>query len=320
MHNLTYDYSQLSSDSVAQLISENYNIGEDIRCHFYVRGLHDNYLVNDGEKYILRIYRNSWRSSEDINFELELLAHLAERKARVAAPRYTKTGNLCFQIDYPEGARKAALFSYAKGFAPGKEISIRQSNLLGATVAEMHQLGSQFETSHHRQPLDVPYLLDESVQVILAFLCTDQQNYVLRLQDSIRRALTALDLEDRTMVFCSGDVNPTNFHINENQEITLFDFDQCGWGYRAFEIAKFIASLHNVAHREEKSKAFIDGYQGIFPITPVEISTIPHFVQVAHLWVMAIHVYNSSHIGYKYLERTFWDQQLAKLKQLELLE
>lgn len=83
------------------------------------------------KKYILRIYRNDWRSEQEVQFELELLAFLGARGAPVSTAVTTKKGELSFVIDSPEGKRMAVLFHYAEGYAPGNEITIAQSTMLG---------------------------------------------------------------------------------------------------------------------------------------------------------------------------------------------
>ncbi|WP_455200300.1 phosphotransferase, partial [Kaarinaea lacus] len=116
---------------------------------------------------------------------------------------------------------------------------------------------------------------------------------------------------------CIGDVNPTNFHINDREAITLFDFDQCGYGYRAFEIGKFMSAIHAVKTKQDISNAFIEGYQQVRQLSDAEMTTIPYYEVISVIWVMAIHAYNVDRIGYKYLEKPFWDRKLGVLRELE---
>ncbi len=157
MEQLKYTYSQLSSHSVCQLATLQYDLPKLICCKFYVLGLHDNYFVEgEHEKFIIRIYRPDWRSEQEIQFELELLAFLGAKDVPVATPLPTKTGGLSFFIDSPEGKRVAALFHYADGYAPANEITIEQSTLLGKAVANVHQVTDTFETTLSRKILDIP--------------------------------------------------------------------------------------------------------------------------------------------------------------------
>ena len=317
---MMYTYSQLSADAVVELLMLHYELLQPIHCQFYVSGLHDNYLIeNGGGRFIFRIYRNSWRTQEAIDFELELLAFLDDRTSRVASPRRSKTGELKILIDCAEGQRAGALFSYAEGLAPGNAITEEESLLLGQTVAAVHEISQSFTTPHSRPALDLPYLLDASIVAIEPFLEPEERNYLQSLRAKLHRVLPELPKEAGVFGICLGDVNSSNFHINSDKHITLIDFDQCGYGYRAFEIAKFISSLQSFESKGRLAKAFIDGYQQVRRLQPEEIQAIPCFELVAIIWVMAIHVYNIDRIGSKYLERPFWEQRLSRLKELDSL-
>ena len=271
-------YSQVSADSVASVLTERYAFTQPIQCKFYVLGLHDNYLVESGaDKYIFRIYRNSWRTQEQIDFELELLAYLTERTSRVAAVLPAKGGELKIPIDCPEGQRLGALFAYAEGIAPGNAIVEEESLLLGQTVAAVHEITQGFDTAHKRPILDNAYLLDASLNTIDPFIEADARNYLHSLQDKLHRVLPDLPRDPGVFGICIGDVNPSNFHINEDKRITLFDFDQCGYGYRAFEIGKFISSLAVSEHKPKIAKAFIDGYLQVRRLDPAELGAIPYY-------------------------------------------
>jgi len=318
MENLKYTYSQLSTNSVSRLIALQYDIPEIIDCKFYVLGLHDNYLIISNHiKYILRIYRNDWRSEQEIQFELELLTFLGKKNAPVATPLLTKTDNLSFTIDSPEGIRIAALFYYADGYAPGKDITLEQSNLLGKTVASVHQIADTFETHLSRQNLDLSYLLDDSIVAIEPYIDLNSQLYLNELKNKLKKTLISRSNNMSVFGICIADINPTNFHINSQNQITLFDFDQCGYGDRCFEIGKYISSIHGTDKKNELSRVFIEGYQSVRNLSAEELTAIPYYEMVSIIWVMAIHAYNANRIGYKYLEKPFWDRRIAIIKKLD---
>ncbi len=315
---LKYTYSQLSSKSICRFVSENYSLTNILRCEFYVLGLHDNYLITcEHKKYILRIYRNTWRNFDEIQFELEWLTYLKNNQARVASPIKTNDNLYSFVIHSPEGERVGALFEYADGYAPGNGVTVEQSMLLGDSIAQIHQLGHEFIPNSSKHTLELEYLLNKSVEAIEPFISRESCNYLYSLRDKIHKNIPCLTTDHGEFGFCIGDVNSTNFHINENNEITLFDFDQCGYGYRAFEIGKFISSIHSLRSKDRISSAFIDGYQMHRKLSADEIRSIPYYELVSVIWVMAIHVYNVDRIGYKYLEKQFWDRKLEVLSELE---
>ena len=317
MENNTYIYSQRSARSVLNLIAMHYDLSSPENCTFYARGLHDNYLLTAGNtKFILRIYRNNWRSTEEIEFELALLRFLGNKGALVAFPLRTRSNELSFLIDSPEGKRSAALFHYAKGNAPGNKLSVKESELLGESVASIHRLAEDFNTPYTRPILEAPYLLDDSINAIEPFLNRDSLAYLKSIQNKLHHALPQISKEQGKFGICIGDVNPTNFHIDE-EILTVFDFDQCGYGYRAFEIGKFISSIHTLKNTNEIANAFLSGYQKVRPLSQDELSAIPYFEMVSVIWVMSINANNADLIGHKWLEQPFWDRKITILKELD---
>lgn len=317
-HCATYIYSQLSAESARQFVASHYRSVDPEWCRFYVLGLHDNYLLKDRDKkYILRIYRNDWRTAESIAFELDLLAFLLDRKAPVAGPVPTADGKLAFTVGSPEGERLAALFYYAEGHAPEEEITTEHCMVLGEAVARVHELSDTFSSKHQRPELDIHHLVDESIGAIRPFLDSDGSAYIDGLRKRLHGNWPKLPKHAGTFGICIGDVNPKNFHVSGRSNVTMFDFDQCGFGYRAFELGKFSASIRTHRQKHELLDAFLSGYRNIRDLGPEEYAAIPYFELVAVFWVMAIHAMNANRIGYKYLEKPFWDRKLQMLRGLE---
>jgi Ser/Thr protein kinase RdoA (MazF antagonist) len=308
-------YSRLSSRWIAEQILPLYPLTRIVRCQYYVFGLHDNYIVEDGEKrYILRIYRNDWRSREEALFELDLLNFLG-KTVPVAFPIATKDGNYCLFVNCPEGERAVALFNFAPGTAPCDQLTVPQSRLLGQATARVHAAADGFSTQYRRQVLDMPYLLDTSIDRITDFVKREDALYLKDIQTKIKANLPALPMHTPEFGVCIGDVNPSNFHITAQQRLTLFDFDQCGYGWRSFDIGKFIASIQTNRQKRQLADAFVQGYINERPLSDDETASIPYFVETAIIWVMAIHVCNAERIGYKFLDDdAFWNRWMSTLK------
>jgi Ser/Thr protein kinase RdoA (MazF antagonist) len=313
-----YVYSQLSAKSVRHLLAANYPLPELTDCRFYMLGLHDNYLVECGRtNYILRLYRNDWRSHSDVLFELELLAYLRTRNAPVAGPVRTAHDELVCRVASPEGERLAALFEYAEGEAVADALCAEDCSRLGRAVASVHALAMPFHTRHVRPILDVAYLLDESIATIEPFVDTAMSQRLREMQTRLHSNLPRLPEAAGVYGICIGDVNPSNFHMRQDKQITLFDFDQCGYGWRAFEIGKFASSIMSHQQKPALLAAFLDGYQQLRELQPAESAAVPYFEMIAIIWVMAIHARNADRIGHKHLARAFWQRKIMKLQELE---
>ena len=253
-----YSYAQLAAPSVLRSVQQQYDLTGLERCKFYARGLHDNYLLeSQQQKYILRVYRNAWRTEEAIRFELDLLRYLGQRGASVSYPISTTSGASCFSIVTPIDQHFAALFPYADGQAPGSAFSVAESLLLGNTVAQIHAASDDFSSPHTRPCLDLAFLVDASIESITPFVDATYLAYLKQLQTRLHQNLPQIPRGQGRYGICIGDVNPTNFHINAQQQITVFDFDQCGFGYRAFEIGKFISAIHLHDQKQELAQAFV---------------------------------------------------------------
>lgn len=313
-----YSYAQLAVPSVLRNVQQQYDLTGLEHCKFYARGLHDNYLLESQQKkYILRVYRNAWRTEEAIRFELDLLCYLGERGASVSYPINTTSGASCFSIVTPIDQHFAALFPYADGQAPGGALSVAESLLLGNTVAQIHAASDDFTSAHTRPCLDLAFLVDASIATIAPFVDATYLAYLKQLQARLHQNLLQISRGQGRYGICIGDVNPTNFHINAQQQITVFDFDQCGIGDRAFEIGKFISAIHLHDKKQELAQAFMDGYQQVRMLNPDELSAIPYYEMVGVIWVMAITANNAELLGHKRVEKAYWEYKYSLLKTLE---
>ncbi|WP_026736501.1 phosphotransferase [Fischerella sp. PCC 9605] len=270
-----------------------YPINKPLSCKLYKRGLNDTYLVETkSQKYILRVYRRGWRNKEEIDFELELLTFLHKSKQPIAYPIARKDGDLTTEITAPEGTRYVAVFSYAPGCAVNEKLNVRQSYLLGEALAKIHISLDSFQSSFSRPALNSEYLLDWSVKAIKLLYNHRKSdiNYLQKEVEKIKIKLKefSLPLSAPAYGICVSDVHSGNAHFNEDNEPTLFDFDQCGYGWRAFDIGKFMHFAMRMKIDVEVRNSFIEGYQDIRKLSKVELASIPVFVKVAHIWVMGI--------------------------------
>ena len=312
-----YYYSRLTSETVSELISQNYDTQAVKSCVFYVYGLHDNYLIQTkDEQFFVRIYRGSWRSAEEINFELELLSFLGSKKQPVPTPLRTKKNDFSFEINCPEGKRRVAVFTYAEGVPPDQNTTEEHIKLLGRTVAKLHNESQHFQSDFKREALSLEFLVDRSLQVIKPFLNKSQSDYLTSVKTVIETNLAELESDESSQVVCVGDVNLTNFHLTKDNKITLFDFDQCGYGQRAFEIGKFFSSIHFHESKEIVKQAFLQGYEEVHKLRVVEKKAIPYYELASVIWVMSIRVDNADKVGHSALDSSYWSRRIGIIEEM----
>ncbi|MEB3227037.1 MAG: phosphotransferase enzyme family protein [Synechocystis sp.] len=311
-------YSALAPHALTHLIFQHYDIEVPKGCRFWHRGLSDIYLVETlGNDYILRISHQHWRKESEIQFELEFLRFLADQDLPVSAPLPTRHGNYSLTINAPEGKRYASLFPYAPGGVAIGDLNKTQGFLLGEMLAQLHQTAQTFTPSAHRSPLTLNYLLDDSLHVIAPFLHhrVDEWRYLIDTCMALKKQLKNIPTHAPFWTICWGDPHSGNVHFTDDNQMMLFDFDQCGMGWRAFDIAKFLqVSLQSGLDRNVRD-AFLTGYSAIAPLSTVEESCLQALTQTAYIWSWAIQVQTLKLSDYSRLQASYFTRRLGRLQQ-----
>lgn len=313
-------YSTPSPEALKRVIQEDYHLGLVTDCKLLYRSVNDTFLVvTQDSKFIFRIYRLGWRKHSEILYELEALLHLDARNVSVSTPILREDGGLVGVIKAPEGPRHVVLFTYAPGKEPTYDIET-ESALYGRAVARVHAQSETFRGSHERFRLDMDHLLDTPVRSIQPFLShrKDDWEYVKRLASKLRRQLDALPLDRLERGFCHGDFHSGNGHLQGNDEMIFFDFDCCGFGWRAYDIAVFRWNARHNGKDKDRWPLFLRGYRNERPLTDTDVKATDIFVAVRHLWLLNLHICIGRDAGYGFLNDRYFDRGLEFLRKWEI--
>ncbi|WP_019504109.1 homoserine kinase [Pleurocapsa sp. PCC 7319] len=316
-------YSTLSPQALIEGVLPKYELGAIDRCLFWNRGLSDIYLIETAaQSYILKVSHHHWRSKSDIQFELEFLDFLFQHHIPVANPLKTKDGKLFVTINAVEGDRYGALFRFAPGEVPLGDLSIDQSNILGQTLGRIHQTSLKFNSQTPRQPLNFKHLLDDSLEVISPCLSDINKDlsYLTNTIAKIKQQLSCLEQTAPFWSVCWGDPHSGNVHFTADNQITLFDFDQCGYGWRIFDIAKFLQVSLGAGMNRKVRDAFFAGYQTIQKLTDSETESLQAATQMAHIWAWAISINAAAIHNWSRLDNCYCSKRLQQLKRLSSKE
>ncbi|MEY2831255.1 MAG: hypothetical protein RLZZ574_513 [Cyanobacteriota bacterium] len=312
-------YSTLSPQALIEGVLTEYELGTINQCLFWHRGLSDIYLIETAYKsYILKISHHHWRSQSEIQFELEFLDFLNRHNLPIASPLKTKSEELCVTIHAVEGDRYAALFPYAPGEIPQGDLNLEQSIIMGQALGKLHQTSLQFKNTTPRQCLNLKYLLDDSVATINPYLRNDTQDkhYLRETIYQIKQQLTCLGKTAPLWSVCWGDPHSGNVHFTTDNQITLFDFDQCGYGWRVFDLAKFLQVSLSAGINRKVRDAFFEGYENVQPLTEAEVNSLQALTQVAHIWAWAISIKAAAVHNWSRLDDFYVRRHLNQLKRL----
>lgn len=291
-------YSTLKSDAVNLHLQQQYGLKETT-CRLLIRNVSDTYLVEGvDEKYIFKIYRDAHRSLDEIKGELELINTLKNAGIGVAYPITDLNGKQVQQFDAAEGVRNGVLFSFAKG-SVAIDLDQDQLSTIGREVAKMHQVTSSIEIQHHRPVFDFDTTLIRPLKTLEPHFenMPEEFTWLSETAQLIIDKLSELGADNFSYGYIHYDLLPKNFHFDELNNLTLFDFDFAGKGHLVNDLMTL--RVHYFFHKQfnrispeqadQDFKTLIEAYREIRPLSEQELAAIPYLGFM--FWVFFLEFY-----------------------------
>lgn len=318
-------YSTLSAPALGKTIESLYGF-PPLSCRYLLRGVSDTYkLEGAGARYIFKIYRDAHRSLDEIKGEVELLNALHEGGASVSYPIRDREGRQIQSFEAAEGARYGVLFSYAAG-KPVGEISDEQITNTGREMALVHDITSSIQLSHERRSYNhQTTLLGPIAALAPAFHeLPDEYQYLQDTAAAIIQKLDSLDMGNFSKGYCHFDFLPKNFHIDEQNKVTFFDFDFAGKGFLANDLMTYWTHFAlNVclgkSTREESDRAFqvfLDAYQELRPVSADEVRAIPYLNLGFWVFYLGFHYDQFDDFSTHFFTTRFIRERVALVKKI----
>lgn len=271
--------STLSANKLGEFIQQKYNLSENTECTLFRTGMNHVYMVTDvNEKYVFRVYTVDWRTKTEIAEELRLLIHLNENKTHVSFPIADNLNEYIQELNAPEGTRFGVLFSFADG-AKSARFTAETSFFIGQALAKVHKSTENFALN--RITYDNNVLLVNSIKRTREFFKkeTDETKFLERTATFLQNEFNHVKKEQIRFGAVHLDVWFDNMHFNDENKVTLFDFDFCGNGWLCLDISYFLFQLFTTNPNENdyvvKAENFIRGYESITQISKEEKRILP---------------------------------------------
>lgn len=284
-------HSTLSARAAADFAYAAFDIPLPRRFRFASRGFNDVYEI-DG--LYLRIGRNARRLLADAEAEAIAVSELAGGGAPVASARRGRDGRFAQPIALSEGERTALLFEAAPGVQPGDTAGHAYAQ--GVALARVHIATLDDATAGRLRRLDLGFLVDRSVDLVASQL-PHRADLVGCLRDIAVRIRPQL-APGLSVGLCHGDYHGWNAAI-EHGEAILFDFDECGIGPQAYDIATFLWGCSQVspALRLPLWPRFVDGYASVRRLPASDLEALDLFLIVRELWFLGAAAEGVAHWG-----------------------
>jgi Ser/Thr protein kinase RdoA (MazF antagonist) len=315
-------YSTLSTDSLITEVLSDYDIDDILACQFFTGGFNDTYQVKSfqGSTYYLRVYRFFWRSLPDVLFELDVLNHLDCKGFPAIRPLPRRHGSLYWELNAPEGKRYAVLFTEA----PGKLLTYdkepeKVAFTYGQACARLHNATVDFVSPHQRFHTDIDLLIDQPLRNIAPFLAHRPVDleYLQCFAADLRQRIVELPESYLEWGFCHGDLQGDHANVDINGKLTFFDFDCCGYGYRAYDLAVFRWFTRLEKHDPDWWGPYLQGYRTQRYLSELDEQAIPLFVGARYIWHMGVHTQNAVDWGCSWLGDQYFDEKLENLRRVE---
>lgn len=316
MKKIRIERSFVSAESLAELIAEEYDFGgQEPTCKLFSKMLrtqdNDHYQVKlDGTKqYVARVYqldRDDHRPKSAYQFEMDWLTYLHDSGYRVGYPISRRDGGYLGLLDAPEGPRYYALFSYVEG----TEMPTNNADLfftMGQDMAKIHTASADFVTDQERLPWDLDHLIDRSIARVKQNWsekrAADFDLLLASADDAAEQITSLLGSKKSPEVWgvIGGDFHTVNTFVNDKGELSFINFDLCGYGWFAYDIAVFLLNTQLLNKPVELSEAFFAGYFSIRPLTPEEHESIESFMTLRRVWLTGAFAMSGGFAGHTFI-------------------
>ena len=158
---------------------------------------------------------------------------------------------------------------------------------MGVALASLHLAANSFESQFQRYKLDLKYLVDEPVRLISEGENRPEPNGLVERGKYVIEKLQPLEayIDRINSIGTDGDkfgVIHSDMHLDNvhfrGDELTIFDFDHCAYGWRAYDLAISVG-LPNA-----QKESMIEGYESQRPLSQEEKDSLQDLSNLRNLW------------------------------------
>ena len=309
--------SFVAGPALAEVIDNEYDLGGKAEARLFSKMLrtqdNDHYKVIVGDTiYAARIYQfgpHLHRQESDYEYELDWLTFLKEHDLPVSYPIQRKDGSFLGSVEAPEGKRYFALFSYA----PGKPMDVFNSEQLftmGATMAKIHITSNDYTAPYERRVMNLDFLVDRPIARLTRILsekphrARDLDLLISSAKEAKEEILEIINNPSTTPDAwgpIGGDFHSTNTFFTDDMSPTFFNFDLCGYGWRAYDIAAFLQNTDLINLSEDLTEDFFAGYYSVRRLSNNEHNAISPFLTIRRIWLTGTFTRDDMPVGYSFI-------------------
>jgi Ser/Thr protein kinase RdoA (MazF antagonist) len=244
-----------------------------------------------GEPFILRIGHSKRRSQTLIQGEVDWINYLAEGGAGVAKAILSQRNELVEAIEDGNGGYfLATAFTHARG-APVQRGGWTEDVLqnYGRLLGRMHSLSKTYAP----RSADCQRMhWNDSVMLEAERFLPPKDGLILEHYRHLLEHFKSLPIDPANYGLIHQDAHPGNFFLDEDKQITLFDFDDCVYSWYANDLA--IVLFYNIMYPKDADDIrkflvpFFAGYRQENKLDPTWLAEFPNFLKLREIDLYAV--------------------------------
>ncbi len=242
-------------------------------------------------QFVLRISHSSRRSEDLIKAEVDWINYLAAGGVSVARAINSEAGNLVEAVaDGQGGSFLATAFVKAQGRVPWEAgWTPERYQTYGELLGKMHALAEQYQPLDNR--IKRPDWDDPMFDFVNRYLPASESIAKQKYQ-AVYKQIQAFPKDKDAYGLIHQDVHQTNFLMDDAGLITLYDFDECAYGWFINDIA--IVLFHSSVEEEQPAftqmfmPLFLQGYRKFHRLDPKWLKTLPLFLKLREIELYAV--------------------------------
>ncbi|MDC3401547.1 homoserine kinase [Alphaproteobacteria bacterium] len=266
-------YTEVSPEALDEMM-QTYDLPAITSIKGIAEGIQNsNYLLDtQHDRYILTLYERgvSGVSTDELPFYLNLMQHLSGKGVICPTPVARRDGGLLSEV----ADRPAALVTFLKG------LSVRTPKPhhcaeLGAAIAKLHLAGQDFPMTRKNE------LSIDSWQGLFSANADGASTIVPGMEIEISNELERLNRnwpKDLPYGIIHADLFPDNVFFLDQKLSGIIDFYFACNDFFAYDLAICLNAWcfeADVSFNLTKSRALLDGYQSVRPLTAQEVDALP---------------------------------------------
>ncbi|MGI4794560.1 MAG: phosphotransferase enzyme family protein [Janthinobacterium lividum] len=233
---------------------------------------------NGGERRSFLKLARPGQSTFELDFEARLLgAVLSGPEAAVAVPFPGKAARLRFRLPWEDRMRHAVLFAEAPGRVMRHDVS--DMRRYGQSLAALHEVLAATSLAASRRIDAAASCRETAFWLRQAGLCTVP--LAATVEALAPNLVAALDAASPTQGLLHGDSCLLNARLDEGERVTFFDFEDCGTGPVALDLASMTGWLEREENGPALWAALLDGYARHRALTPGDHLALPALAVLA---------------------------------------